>query len=344
MQFSSLSNTGLQFHDRTEAWNKGIDVTGEARCFAYSKCGSFLAQASTNELVVFTCTDKQQVVTIPDIKVIEVDFSPSGTYVSTWERWVKSPDSGLPCTLLQDTNPHRNLKLWKVETGEMVLSFSQKNQNGWRLEWTEDERFCARLVGSEVQIYSSLSFSSGIAHRLKLEGMQSFSISPGKRYTIAAFVPERKGQPATVQLYDILNLSTAIAQKTFFRADSAHYYWNDIGTSILVLTHTDVDKTGKSYYGETGLYFLAIAGNFDCRVELDHPGPVHDVNWSPNAKEFMVIYGTMPSKATLFDHRANAIYDFPPAPRNFVRFNPHGRVICIAGFGNLAGEIVCVLF
>jgi translation initiation factor 2A len=48
----------------------------------------------------------------------------------------------------------------------------------------------------------------------------------------------------------------------------------------------------------------------------------------------------MPSKASLFDHRANPIYDFPQAARNFVAFNPHGRVICIAGFGNLAGEIV----
>lgn len=53
---------------------------------------------------------------------------------------------------------------------------------------------------------------------------------------------------------------------------------------------------------------MAIAGTYDCRVELDRPGPVHDVAWSPNSKEFMVVYGTMPSKATLFDHRANPVY------------------------------------
>jgi translation initiation factor 2A len=53
-----------------------------------------------------------------------------------------------------------------------------------------------------------------------------------------------------------------------------------------------------------------------------------------------VVYGTMPSRATLFDHQAKPIHSFPSAARNFVAFNPHGRVICIAGFGNLAGEIV----
>ena len=47
----------------------------------------------------------------------------------------------------------------------------------------------------------------------------------------------------------------------------------------------------------------------------------------------------MPAKATLFDHRANKIHDFGTFPRNTIRFNPQGRIICIAGFGNLAGNV-----
>lgn len=37
---------------------------------------------------------------------------------------------------------------------------------------------------------------------------------------------------------------------------------------MLLLTQADVDKTNKSYYGETGLILLSAAGNFDCRVTL----------------------------------------------------------------------------
>lgn len=44
--------------------------------------------------------------------------------------------------------------------------------------------------------------------------------------------------------------------------------WSKNGINLLFLTRTDVDKTGKSYYGESNLYLMAAAGNFDCRVTL----------------------------------------------------------------------------
>ena len=108
----------------------------------------------------------------------------------------------------------------------------------------------------------------------------------------------------------------------------------------MVFTHTDVDATGKSYYGETSLYFLSITGNFDCRVELPQAGPIHDVAWSPNAKEFIVVYGSMPARATLFDHRAAPMYELGTGARNTIKYSPTGRFFFIAGFGNLAGELV----
>jgi translation initiation factor 2A len=47
----------------------------------------------------------------------------------------------------------------------------------------------------------------------------------------------------------------------------------------------------------------------------------------------------MPAKTTLFDHRVKPLHDFGPAPHNYVSFNPHGRLIALGGFGNLAGQI-----
>lgn len=68
-------------------------------------------------------------------------------------------------------------------------------------------------------------------------------------------------------------------------------------------------------FPETNLYYLSVAGNFDCRVPLgkmidfydyycnmshcvsiDKEGAVHDVHWSPNSKEFAVVYGCELSK------------------------------------------------
>jgi translation initiation factor 2A len=51
----------------------------------------------------------------------------------------------------------------------------------------------------------------------------------------------------------------------------------------------------------------------------------------------------MPSKTTLFDHRAQPIFDFGVASRNTVKYNGRGRLLYLGGFGNLTGEVVCPL-
>ena len=76
--------------------------------------------------------------------------------------------------------------------------------------------------------------------------------------------------------------------------------WNQEGTSLIVLAQTEVDKSNKSYYGETNMYILSANGGFDSRIVLDKEGPIHDVTWSPNSKEFGVVYGYMPAKTTIF--------------------------------------------
>jgi len=74
-------------------------------------------------------------------------------------------------------------------------------------------------------------------------------------------------------------------------------------------------------------------------ITTDKEGPIHDVTWSPNGKEFGVIYGYMPAKTTIFNTRAVATHNFNLAPRNTILFSPHGRFVLVAGFGNLAGQM-----
>ena len=71
----------------------------------------------------------------------------------------------------------------------------------------------------------------------------------------------------------------------------------------------------------------------------DKEGPIHDVTWSPNSKEFGVVYGYMPAKTTIFNFRGVAKHTFALGPRNTILFSPHGRFVLVAGFGNLAGQM-----
>jgi translation initiation factor 2A len=308
--------------------------------------------------------------TLPAENVYELGFSPLGTYVITWQRPSKD-EAG---------DAVKNLKVWRVleeevnEDGErpVVGRFVQKSQTGWNLQYTYDETYCARVVTNEIQFYESGDLKT-VWNKLRVEGVTDFAVSPGKNHSIAVFVPERKvglfdgvpkdaywwfqGQPAAVKVFNVPQFATAVSQKNFFKGDKVQMKWNDSGTSLIVLAQTEVDKTGKSYYGETTLYLLSANGGFDSRIELgetspsylrlavywrtcaDKEGPIHDVTWSPNSKEFGVVYGYMPAKTTIFNTRAVATHSFPLKPRNTILFSPRGRFVLVAGFGNLAGQM-----
>ncbi|KAL2176710.1 eukaryotic translation initiation factor eIF2A-domain-containing protein [Thermothelomyces heterothallicus CBS 202.75] len=308
---------------------------GNLRCCVYSPCGRYFAYASNEGVVVVDASVGHVLASLPIANVYELGFSPRGTYLSTWERPSKD----------ENGDATKNLKIWRtiedVAEGaerQPLGKFVQKSQSGWNLQYTADEKYCARMVTNEVQFYSSSDLST-VWNKLRVEGVADFAIAPGLNHNVAVFIPERKGQPAAVRVYNVPLFNSPISQKTFFKGDKVQLKWNALGTSLIVLAQTDVDKSNKSYYGETTMYLLSANGAFDARITLDKDGPIHDVAWSPNSTEFGVIYGFMPAKTTIFNHRGVAIHSFPIGPRNTIIFSPTGRFVLVAGFGNLAGQI-----
>ncbi|EPQ26670.1 uncharacterized protein PFL1_05650 [Pseudozyma flocculosa PF-1] len=339
--YRAQKSIGLNTGSPTYTSVSGFDqVEGTTRVFQYSPDGSTFA-AAMEEFTRLVDTREANVSAVkrdlPVPRVVDLQFSPKGSFLSTFERPVK----------LEDGSGSKNLKIWDTETGQELASFERKAQEGCFFQFTANESYCIRQVSTELQVYDPRAISEkGIVGRLRLEGMTSFEVGPGDKPSIAVFCGEKKGAPASVRIYPLSALvptpadtPAPVSQKTFFKADKIQMKWNKAGTGLLFMTSTDHDKTGKSYYGETNLYMMSVRGDFDCRVGLDKEGPIHDFEWNPNGKEFIVIYGYMPAKATLFSHRVNVIQELGTQPRNFVAFNPQGRLFCIAGFGNLSGTV-----
>ena len=309
---------------------------GNLRCCVYSPDGRFFAWAWPEKVTVVDASTGLEVTTLPAENVYELGFSPAGTYIITWQQPGKD-EAG---------DATKNLKVWRTiddnagESGErdVVGKFVQKRQTGWNLQYTSDEQYCARTVNNEVQFYESKDLGT-VWNKLRVEGVTDFALSPGQTHSVAVFVPERKGQPASVKVFNVPQFDQPVSQKTFFKGDKVQLKWNEEGTSLIVLAHTEVDKSNKSYYGETNMYMLSASGEFDARIQLDKEGPIHDVTWSPNSKEFGVVYGSMPAKTTIFNSKAVAQHSFPLGPRNTILFSPHGRFVIVAGFGNLAGQM-----
>lgn len=74
--------------------------------------------------------------------------------------------------------------------------------------------------------------------------------------------------PAAVKVFQVPQFNAPVSQKTFFKGDKVQLKWNELGTSLIVLAQTEVDKTNKSYYGETNMYILSANGSFDSRIQL----------------------------------------------------------------------------
>jgi len=161
---------------------------GNLRCCVYSPCGRYFAYASNEGVVVVDASVGHVLTSLPIANVYELGFSPRGTYLSTWERPAKD----------ENGDATKNLKIWRTieepaEGTERVPlgKFVQKSQSGWNLQYTADEKYCARLVTNEVQFYNSNDLST-VWNKLRVEGVTDFAIAPGLNQNVAVFIPERK--------------------------------------------------------------------------------------------------------------------------------------------------------
>ncbi|SCU90768.1 LANO_0D09868g1_1 [Lachancea nothofagi CBS 11611] len=312
-----------------------------------SPCGRFMALSTSDAVQVFTGVEFSHLLLKVSLKdVYDLHFSPSGNFLSTWERpSISEPD-------------HKNVKIWdlNLETPPETPSYAYqaKVQSGWVLQFSKLDNFALKQFGKEIRIVkidskdnTTFNFDKPFSKLIPEQHISSFLISPSEFPTICTFSPEKSGKPAVLSIYSIAEGITdkKIASKTFFKADSCQLKWNPLGNAVLCMAITDFDSSNKSYYGENTLYLLSFQGangslgGKSVRVPLSKEGPIHDFTWSPTSRQFGVIYGYMPATITFFDLRGNVVHSLPEQPKNTMLFSPSGRYILIAGFGNLQGSV-----
>lgn len=168
---------------------------GSSRCCTYSPCGRYFAWANPDGVKVVETSNGNVVTNLSMTHVFEIGFSPHGSYLITWERSSKD----------ENGDSVKNLKVWKTvedlaegQEKQVVGKFVQKSQTGWNLQYTPDERYCARAVTNEIQFYESGDLNT-VWNKLRVEGVDDFAISPGNNNSVAVFIPERKVSGAHLQ-------------------------------------------------------------------------------------------------------------------------------------------------
>ncbi|CAM6125215.1 unnamed protein product [Calypogeia fissa] len=295
----------------------------------FSPDGGKLAVTTADAVVIYNASNGKEILSLPISGATATSFTPRGTYLQTFQKPI---------------GQQKNLTLWNSTTGEICFQLFQKTASkaNWpAIQFSEDETVACRLVTNEVHLYDGTDFKKGIVDKLRLPDIEGVQLAPAPPTFLAAYVPEKKGAPAKAMIFErsLVSQGQPTARRSFYKSNTAQLIWNKGSTGLLVLAHSDVDKTNQSYYGETRLHFLTSDGMHEGAVPLSNEGPIHDVQWSPSGKDFIVVYGFMPARATLFDAKCKPLFDFGSGPYNTVRWSAHDHFVCIAGFGNLPGDM-----
>ncbi|XP_056171896.1 uncharacterized protein LOC115679300 isoform X2 [Syzygium oleosum] len=270
--------------------------------------GSRLMVIKSDSVIgVYDCRTFKEIRNFEIPNLVMATLSPSGTYLQTFQK--------------SSTPQEKNVILWKVESGESVYQLFQKNitKTTWpTIRFSSDEAVACRLATNEIQFFDGCDFSKGFNYRLRVPGVAAVELSKNPGSHVAAYVAESKGVPASVQIFACREdqQSQSVARRSFFRCSSVQLHWNYGSTGLLVVVQSDVDKTNQSYYGESKLNYLTTDGTHEGLVPL-----------------------LMPAKATIFDKKCNPLLELGTGPYNTIRWNPKGKFICLAGFGNLPGDM-----
>lgn len=294
------------------------------KLFRFTPDGKGIFIGMTDSLTLYSLpslTDKQ----VKKLYILELPFL---------QELVFSPSSHLMCTMQKPlptsgtlTGVEKNIKVWKTTTGKLVYESAGKSV----IQFTDNDAF-VRCTSTEIIIHND-----SLLEKIQVGKIDSISVR-GKY--AAVFTKESPGKPANVRIFDLQTKAVKL-QRTLFKADRVDFKWSPNSDRVLVQANTDVDKTNQSYYGEDHLYLMICAeGLGESRVNLDKEGPVHDCVWHPKGTEFIVIYGYMPSKTSLFNSMGELVYIFEGlGPRNMVKYNHDGAAIAFGAFGNLPGTV-----
>lgn len=326
----------------------------------WSPNGRYLALVDPNRgVMIIVLSDEAG-----DISVRPLQGSSAQTRQLHW-----SSKSTFLLSLHPLTEGEANLIAWDAATGLPVTRFTftrWREKSLWpAMKWSADEQICVRMDGNSVIIMDGQKLCP--LQAIQTQSIPTFEMAPpdgSGNYRVAIFCPELRSSDLEMKVlapgkhemiywnHKEMKMSTGVSME-MANAESAEIMWSASSDSYIVHTHTDVDETGQSYFGGSTVYLLSSDGSQQTELsELQDPNEgtggaadrtIQAIVWSPTRDEFVLIQGFQPAVASLWvmdKDGCRKVWTFPDRMhRNTVRWNRFGSLVCLGGFGNLAGDM-----
>mmetsp|Transcript_115390 Transcript_115390/g.372848 ORF Transcript_115390/g.372848 Transcript_115390/m.372848 type:complete len:771 (+) Transcript_115390:155-2467(+) len=269
-----------------------------------------------------------------------------------------------------------NVHVWNMSSGgagwvcQAAFCYPKLERDKKVLQWTNDESLCARLLpDGHIHILDGTLLSGApLAELVFAHPVQTFEFAPLRsrsnvKARLAVFVPDTRDDlqrvvgPAEVTIWELVATGGSLQLQAQEKAKTevtsgqvSELQWNSTGSALIAHCQTEVDESGQSYYGGSRLWFVSHDGEYkkdltDAEDGAANGTSVQAIAWSPTRDEFILIHGFQPAQATLWswDEKAKKVSVakvlLEKAHRNTIRFNQFGSLVCLAGFGNLAGQV-----
>ena len=197
----------------------------------------------------------------------------------------------------------------KISNDKPVYQFFLKDYDKSRkpVSFSSNEIICARCTKNAILIHdcNTLHYHhNSIIGKIELNNVNMVSIAPTKRvynpnntyhpknlknnkfdkmpeyYTIATFTLPKKGKAATVMLWSYTYTKSKKIRNPFFKevtrafdaVDECTFMWNLRGDTLLAIASSEVDHTGRSYYGNQTLYLLNAKNKLSVKLPTAQKG------------------------------------------------------------------------
>lgn len=305
--------------------------TGKVKTFATSYDGKKFALIANGCVQVLRMPGSKVQHTLEHPTAQELLWSPKGSYLAVWCLYVKKAETGNP-----------NLHIYDTREGCTLLkSFFQISQINWQPQWTGDDSIMARNVTNEVHFYKAAELNT-VAHKRVQPKLREFSLSPStSSHMVVFFTPSVKGAPCLVNMFKYPNFKDnqrPVASKSFYKVDSVEFMWNKPCNAVLLLTSADKGDD-KSYYGERMVFLMSCKTGEAARVTFSKDGPITAVNWTPDGKHFLAVFGSNPACCSVFNVKGDVVHSFNEGARNLVIVNPLSNLAMVGGCGNISPRI-----
>jgi translation initiation factor 2A len=252
-------------------WCAGCLPLSRSPCFVcqYSPCGAKLGLVDLVGIKVLLTRDWSEEMSVRRANVQLLSFSPGGQYLVSWEK----PADDAP-----------NLLVWDTRAASALYAFHQKQflKDLWPtvVFTAHDDCLFTRHAGDVAMFRLPQQQPGAVLGDPRVSG---FWLAPARPLVLAC-ASEQKADTSKISVFEkqpeslnkIIELGIKFVQEV-------KVLWNKDSDRAVIWCQTDVDSTGRSYYGEHSLYIYTPDPKL--KPVKTTEGPIHDVQWNPQSNQ-----------------------------------------------------------